>query len=86
MKLKEGFVIREIAGQTVAVPTTGDLDLDVMITLNGTGAFLWQQLQNETSEEQLTAALLAEYNVDEATARKSVAAFVEKLKKNGFVE
>lgn len=86
MKLKEGFVIREIAGQTVAVPTMGDLDLDMMITLNGTGAFLWQQLQKETSEEQLVAALLAEYNVDEATARKSVAVFVEKLKGNGFIE
>lgn len=86
MKLKEGFVIREIAGQTVAVPTMGDLDLDMMITLNGTGAFLWQQLQKETSEEQLVAALLAEYNVDESTARKSVAVFVEKLKGNGFIE
>ena len=86
MKLKEGFVIREIAGQTVAVPTMGDLDLDMMITLNGAGAFLWQQLQKETSEEQLVAALLAEYNVDESTARKSVAVFVEKLKGNGFIE
>ena len=86
MKLKEGFVIREIAGQMVAVPTAGDLDLDLMVTLNGTGAFLWQQLQKETTEEQLITALLAEYHVDETTARRSVAAFVEKLKKNGFME
>ena len=86
MKLKEGFVLREVAGKTVALPTSGELDLNMMITLNGTGAFLWEKLQNETDENGLVAALLAEYDVDEATARRSVAAFTAKLKENGFLE
>lgn len=86
MKLKNGFVLREIAGKTVAVPTAGDVDLNTMITLNGTGAFLWQRLQQETSEEALVKALLAEYDVDEATAHRSVTAFTKKLKENGFLD
>ena len=86
MKLKDGFILSSIAGKTVAVPTAGDLDLNTMIALNETGAFLWEKLQNDVSEEDLVHALLEEYNVDEATARKSVTAFVEKLKGNGIVD
>ena len=85
MKLKEGFLLREIAGQTVVLPTGGDLDINMMITLNGTGAFLWEHLQEETNEAALVSALLAEYDVDEATALSAVTAFVEKLRKNDFL-
>lgn len=85
MKIREGFLLRQVAGQTVVLPTGAELDLNMMITLNDTGAFLWERLQAETDEAALVAALLAEYDVDEATARKSVAAFIEKLSSHGFL-
>ena len=85
MKLKNGFLLRQVAGQTVVLPVSGDLDLNMMITLNDTGAFLWERLQNETDEVALVAALLDEYDVDEATAKNSVADFVKKLNDNGFL-
>lgn len=86
MKLKDGFLLRQVAGQTVVLPVSGDLDLNMMITLNDTGAFLWERLQNEIDEVALVAALLEEYDVDKATAKNSVAAFVKKLRDNGFLE
>ena len=85
MKLKDGFILREVAGQTVVLPVGGDLDLNMMITLNETGAFLWKQLENENDEAGLVAALLAEYDVDEATAKTAVDGFVAKLNENGFL-
>lgn len=86
MKIKEGYLLHNISGQTVVLPTGGDLNLNVMITLNDTGAFLWEHMQNETDENALVKALLAEYDVDEETARKCVAAFVEKLRGHEFFE
>ena len=85
MKLKDGFVLREVAGQTVVLPTGGDLDLNMMITLNGTAAFLWQKLESETDEAALVAALLSEYDVDEQTAKVCVEGFVAKLKEHDFL-
>ena len=85
MKIKEGFLLRQVAGQTVVLPVGGDLDLNLMITLNDTGAFLWEKLSNETDEATLVSALLAEYDVDEVTAKNAVAAFVEKLNAHGFL-
>ena len=85
MKLKDGFLLRKVAGEYVVIPTGSELDLNMMITLNGTGAFLWEKLQAETTEDALVAALLAEYDVDEDIAKKSVADFVEKLKSHDFL-
>ena len=85
MKLKDGFILREVAVQTVVLPVGGDLDLNMMITLNETGAFLWKQLENENDQAGLVAALLAEYDVDEATAKNAVEGFVAKLNENGFL-
>ncbi len=84
MKLKEGFLIRDVAGQTVVLPCGDDLDLNMMITLNDTGKFLWERLSVECTEQDLVCALLNEYDVDEVTAQKCVAAFVQKLNENGF--
>lgn len=85
MKIKEGFLLRKVAGQTVVLPTGGDLDLNMMITLNDTGAFLWEKLQNDCDEAGLVAALLKEYDVDEETARSCVADFVKKLSAHEFL-
>ena len=69
----------------MVLPCDDTLDLNLMITLNDTGAFLWERLQQETDEKSLVAALLAEYEVDEPRAAAAVAGFVKKLEENGFL-
>ena len=85
MKLKEGFVLRTVRGDHIVVPTGDSLDLNMMITLNDTGRFLWEKLEQGAETEELVAALLGEYEVEEATAKAHVAAFVEKLNGHGFL-
>lgn len=80
MKLKEGFILRQVAGENVVLSVSADVDLNGMITLNDTGCTLWKRLEQESTLEDLAAALLAEYEVDEQTARIAAAQFVEKLK------
>lgn len=86
MKLKEGFILREIAGETVVIPSGDALNLNMMITLNETGALLWRKLAEGADEDELCKALLAEYEVDEATASAHVSSFVKKLEENGFLD
>lgn len=85
MKLKDGFILRTVAGETIVLPSGDELDLNMMITLNGTGKFLWERLETGAETEELVSALLAEYDVDEATARAGVEQFVAKLNANGFL-
>ena len=85
MKLKDGFILREVAGQIVVLPSGEDLDLNMMITLNGTGKFIWTLLQNEIEEKDIVSAILKEYNVDQLTAEAAVAGFIRKLNEHGFL-
>ena len=86
MKLKEGFILRKVAGENVVIPSGNELNLNVLITLNGTGVFLWKKLQSQCSIDMLVAALLEEYDVDEQTARISVDNFIAKLNVYDFLE
>ena len=86
MKIKEGFILRNVADATIVVPAgKATLDLNGMITLNETGAFLWRLLETDTDEEAMLRAMLGEFDVDEATARAGIARFVSKLKNEGLL-
>ena len=85
MKLKEGFILRTVAGETVVLPTGGVTNFDMMITLNGTGRFLWEMLEKGAEKEEMVSALLAEYDVTEEKAAASVDAFVGRLKELDFL-
>ena len=70
----------------MVVPTGEISNLNRMITLNGTGKFLWEKLAVGAEKDELVDALLAEYDVDRERAERSVTAFVEKLKDHGFLQ
>ena len=87
MKLKDGFVLREVAGSFMVVPV-GKRTQEVpgVIALTETGAFLWKLLAQGADEKDLVAALLAEYEVSEDQAATDVHAFVEKAAEQGLLE
>lgn len=85
MKIKEGFILRTVAGETVVLPADGVADFDMMITLNDTGRFLWERLAEGCEADALVDALLGEYDVDGETAQKSVNAFVARMKELDFL-
>lgn len=86
MKLKSGFILRTVAGETVVLPSGGMMNFDMMITLNDTGKILWQKLEQGAEIDELVAALLAEYEVTKEEATQSVEAFVARLKELEFLD
>ena len=85
MKLKEGFVLGDVAGKPVVLPASDELNLNVMITLNDTGKFLWEQLETETDRQALIQAIQQNYDVDLQTAEVCVDNFVAELVKYGLL-
>lgn len=87
MKLKYEFAVREIAGDFVLVPMgKAALKLSGMISTNAVGAFLWEQLLEENSEERLAGKLVEAFDVDIITAENDVKEFLEQLQKLDLVE
>jgi len=86
MKLKEGFMLKKILDDYIVVPTGNNIvDFAVAVSLNETGAFLWNQLVDEKSVEELAQALAAEYDVSADEVMQDVVEFVEMLKTNNFL-
>ena len=86
MKLKNDFTLREITGDYIVIPTGENyLDFGAVISLNETGAFLWNQLQNNLSIDDLTNALVEEYGIDVDTASADAEDFVSLLNKHGLI-
>ncbi len=88
MKIKDGFLLRDIGGKTFVV-ATGELskEFNSMITLNETGKFIWQALSTETTESEVVEKLLME--CEDATrevVERDVHNFIEKLGADGILE
>ncbi len=87
MQIKPGFMLKEVAGTNVVVPVgENSVDFNAMITLNESGAFLWQALQNECNSEDLVVALTSEYDVDADTARKDIDKFIATISGAGLLK
>ncbi len=80
MKIKENFMLRKVADCYVVVPIGPAVaDFNGMINLNEAGAFLWQLLEDDTTEDAVVSAMLEHYEVDEEVARNDVKRFVAQL-------
>ena len=86
MQIVSGFILREVAGETIAVPTgEAAVQFSGLLSLNGSGKFLFELLQNDQTEDQLVEALLREYEIDEATARSDVREYVAQFRESGLI-
>ncbi len=87
MKIKEGFILREVAGSYLVVAVGKAVkEFGGVVNLNETGAFLWKLLEKSSTESEMVDALLSEYDVDRDTAEKDIKAFTDKLMEAKLVE
>ena len=86
MQIKSGFMLKEVAGSNIVVPVgENTVDFNAMITLNESGAFLWQQLEKECSMADLVKVMTSEYDVDAETAEKDINTFLNVIRNAGLL-
>ena len=87
MEIKDGFELREIADNYVVIPVESKVvDFSSMIMLNEVSAFLWLQLLEDKSENDLLKAVLSEYDVDKETAASDIKVFINELVAAGVID
>ena len=88
MKLKYNFVSNEVADKIVAVAVGDDLQkFNGFIKMNDTGAYIFNMLKNDVTEEEIVAAMKTDYSdATEEEIRESVNEFVGKLKDADVLE
>ena len=87
MKIKDGFLLRQVGGNNVVVPVGAQaVDFRCIITLNEVGAFLWQKMAVDCTVADLVEALLAEYDVTADIATADVERFVASLREKNLLD
>jgi hypothetical protein len=87
MKIKEGFIMRNMGGQAVVVSIgAASKVFNGMVKLNETGEFLWKKISEGAEREDLIQALLEKYEVNEETANRDVDNFIQSLEQPGIIE
>lgn len=87
MRRRDGFVLQQIGGESLLVPVGARvMDVNGLVTLNGTAAFLWRLLGEPRSSDELASAVSEAYDVDLSTARQDVRAFLESISAMGLLQ
>lgn len=88
MKIKNGFLLREIADVWVVVPL-GErvIEFNGLVNLSESGALIWRALEKEVTDKLELVKLLREnYEVDEECATMDVEEFLQGITEKGFLE
>ena len=86
MRIDKEFVLREIAGDYIIIPTGKTvLEFNGLITVNEVGVSLWNMLKEEVTFEELVQGILEEYDVEESVAREDIQEFLDKLIEGGIL-
>lgn len=87
MRIKEGFVLHQIGGEHMAVATgKAAKDFTGFVRNNETAGYIFELLQQETTEAAIVDAMCERYDADREVIAKDVAAIVEKIRAAGFLD
>ncbi len=87
MKIKKGFITKKVAGDVIVIPAEQALvDFKAVITLNETGAYLWELLKEEQTKESLIENMCKEYDAEKELINADVEEFLKVLEDKGLLE
>lgn len=79
--LNENVIISEVAGEMVAVPVVDTVaQMNKVFTLNSTAAFIVELMKEPITIDELTLAIINEFDVDADEAKRDISEIIEKGK------
>jgi len=78
MKIKDGFILRQVAGNAVVI-SVGALNFDGIIKLNDSGVLIWKLLEKGATKAEILSAFLEEYDVSKEQANEDIEIFLNRL-------
>lgn len=85
MRRNPDFILREIAGEKILVPLTGNLGLVGILSLNGLGYEIYQRIEETPSFEALVDQLCELYDAPRQVIAADAAEFIEQLKEEKLI-
>ncbi len=87
MKIKDGFVLREVSGQAVVIAVGKASEcFHGMINLNETGKDIWQGIEAGLNIDEIQTKMVEKYDVSQETVRKDIIDLIDKMRDAGIID
>ena len=88
MKIKDGFILREMCGENIVTAEGIEhINFNKLISLNSSAAYLWENLiGKEFSVEDMAALLVEQYDIDMELALNDSANLIKSWVEADIVE
>lgn len=81
MKIKEEYILQNIADKWVVINTNGkSVNFNKILSLNSSGKFLWEQLEAGAEFDDLVNGLIEHFGIDKDLAQIDAEKFIRELK------
>ncbi|MEE0775996.1 MAG: PqqD family protein [Bacillota bacterium] len=86
MKINKEFILREIMGEYILVPSGSDSQrYQGVISMNEQAVCIWNHLKDANTVDDLVDAITAEYEVEPDVASKDIREFLDVLRQHGII-
>nr|WP_296265112.1 PqqD family protein [uncultured Merdimonas sp.] len=86
MKRNKLYIVKDIAGETVIVPTGNAIEnFNGLISTNEVAGFIWKNVEECETPDDMVKKVMDAYEGDPETIKKEVLEFLETLRKVGMI-
>ena len=79
--------MQNVGGENLLVPLGAKvMDMNAIITLNVTSAYIWSRLASDCCMDELAAAVVGRFEVDSARARADIQKFIDEITVLGLLQ
>ena len=83
--LNDNFMLKKVGNEYMIIPTSNkNVNVSKIFNTNESGAFIFNNLKDNKSIDEILSLLKKEYNAPKDVLEKDLYEFVEELKKRGI--
>lgn len=87
MKIKDGFILKDVAGNKIVIATGEQrINFNGIITFNQVGAVVFDMLDGTNSVEDIVSRISEDYGVSYDIVKNDVEKLIEKMKNHNLIE
>lgn len=86
MKIRNGYEIKSVEGIHIVVPTSDNVSMAGVITLNDTALYVWNLLSNDISRDEIVDKMASDYDAPREEIASDVDELLESLRQNELLD
>ena len=85
MPINQNYILKHVGKEYMIIPLSdGGVDFSKVYNVSSTGAFIYEQLKENKTIDQIAAKMMEEYDVSYEVVHPDIVEFIDELKKRGI--